>query len=183
MTDPIRAAQPASPAEGEVGDEVLPPRVGHILRLAEIIRAVDGNHDKGAAALAEAILSHPDICSAGLATEGEVAELMEWLGNHADDWKEMGLQNWADKYIRIRDLLAQRYPAPVPAGIVPVEYFDVDSCARIVCEPAEEGSGSCWMVKNSHHISPFSEFSTAEAAWNALRTFRHALPLPAEEGS
>jgi len=39
--------------------EGLPPRVGHILRLAEIIREVDGNHDKGAAALAEAILSHP----------------------------------------------------------------------------------------------------------------------------
>jgi hypothetical protein len=39
--------------------EGLPPRVGHILRLAEIIREVDGNHDKGAGALAEAILSHP----------------------------------------------------------------------------------------------------------------------------
>jgi hypothetical protein len=39
--------------------EGLPPRVGHILRLAEIIREVDGNHCKGAAALAEAILSHP----------------------------------------------------------------------------------------------------------------------------
>jgi hypothetical protein len=37
----------------------LPPRVGHILRLAEIIREVDGNHDLGAAALAEAILAHP----------------------------------------------------------------------------------------------------------------------------
>ena len=36
----------------------LPPRIGHVLRLAEIIREVDGNHDKGAAALAEAILSH-----------------------------------------------------------------------------------------------------------------------------
>lgn len=40
-------------------DEELPPRVGHILKLTEIIREVDGNHDKGAAALAEAILSHP----------------------------------------------------------------------------------------------------------------------------
>jgi len=40
-------------------DDELPPRVGHILRLADIIREVDGNHDKGAAALAEAILSHP----------------------------------------------------------------------------------------------------------------------------
>ena len=39
--------------------EGVPPRVGHILRLAEIIREVDGNHDKGAAALAEAILAHP----------------------------------------------------------------------------------------------------------------------------
>ena len=28
--------------------------------LALIIREVDGNHDKGSAALAEAILSHPD---------------------------------------------------------------------------------------------------------------------------
>ncbi len=40
----------------------LPPRVGLILRLAEIIREVDNNHDKSATALAEAILSHPD-CS------------------------------------------------------------------------------------------------------------------------
>ena len=31
----------------------------HILKLAEIIREVDGNHRLGAAALAEAILSHP----------------------------------------------------------------------------------------------------------------------------
>lgn len=35
------------------------PRVGHILRLAEVIREVDGNHRLGAAALAEAILAHP----------------------------------------------------------------------------------------------------------------------------
>jgi hypothetical protein len=36
----------------------LPPKVGHILRLAEIIREVGGSHSLGAAALAEAILSH-----------------------------------------------------------------------------------------------------------------------------
>ena len=51
---------PAVPVPKEV------PRIGHILRLAEIIREVDGRHDKGAAALAEAILSHPGIRSAGL---------------------------------------------------------------------------------------------------------------------
>jgi hypothetical protein len=50
-------AQP-EPVGGGLSDEELPPRVGHILRLAEIIREVDGSHDKGAAALAEAILSH-----------------------------------------------------------------------------------------------------------------------------
>lgn len=33
----------------------------HVLRLAEIIREVDGNHSLGAAALAEAILAHPRI--------------------------------------------------------------------------------------------------------------------------
>lgn len=37
-----------------------PNRPKQIDRLAAIIRDVDGNHDKGAAALAEAILSHPD---------------------------------------------------------------------------------------------------------------------------
>jgi hypothetical protein len=47
-----RISRPAIEPEG------LPPRVGHILRLAEIIREVDSNHDKGAAALAEAILAH-----------------------------------------------------------------------------------------------------------------------------
>jgi hypothetical protein len=46
-----RAAVTASPG--------LPPRVGHVLRLAEIIREVDGKHDLSAAALAEAILAHP----------------------------------------------------------------------------------------------------------------------------
>jgi len=55
MTDSIRSAT-ASPG--------LPPRVGHILRLAEIIEEVDLKSDRntfvvGAAALAEAILAHP----------------------------------------------------------------------------------------------------------------------------
>ena len=48
----------AAKPQGE-GDDGLPPRVGHILRLAEIIREVDGSHNLGASALAEAILSHP----------------------------------------------------------------------------------------------------------------------------
>lgn len=39
----------------------LPPKVGHILVLADIIREVDGNHSLGAAALAEAILNHASV--------------------------------------------------------------------------------------------------------------------------
>ena len=39
----------------------LPPKVGHIFRLSEIIREVDGSHSLGACALAEAILSHRDV--------------------------------------------------------------------------------------------------------------------------
>ena len=39
----------------------LPPKVGHILKLSEIIREVDGSHSLGAAALAEAILDHPSV--------------------------------------------------------------------------------------------------------------------------
>ena len=42
--------------------------IGHILRLAEIIREVDGGNQLGAAALAEAILEHPGFsgCHDGL---------------------------------------------------------------------------------------------------------------------
>lgn len=50
MTDSTRSAT-VSPG--------LPPRAGHILRLAEIIREVNGGNRLGAAALAEAILAHP----------------------------------------------------------------------------------------------------------------------------
>jgi hypothetical protein len=59
--------------------ERLPPRVGHILRLAEIIREVDGNHDKGAAALAEAILSHPGSRWSPTIEPVPVAERFEFL--------------------------------------------------------------------------------------------------------
>jgi len=64
-----RATATASPG--------LPPRVGHILRLAEIIREVDGKDELGAAALAEAILAHPGFsgCHDGpvdQAAQGEV---------------------------------------------------------------------------------------------------------------
>jgi hypothetical protein len=76
-----RAAAAASPG--------LPPRVGHILTLAAIIRKVDGKHDLGAAALAEAILAHPEFggCHDGPVAppaQGEPSESeqpIEWVVN------------------------------------------------------------------------------------------------------
>jgi hypothetical protein len=67
----------------------LEPDVDHILRLAEIIRDVDGKHDLGAAALAEAILAHPGFSGChdspvALPAQGEVAELVAALEADAE---------------------------------------------------------------------------------------------------
>jgi hypothetical protein len=80
MTDSIRSTT-ALPG--------LPPRVDHILRLAEIICKVDGKHDLGAAALAEAILAHPGFSGChdapvAAAVQGEPSESeepIEWVVN------------------------------------------------------------------------------------------------------
>jgi hypothetical protein len=53
----------------------LPPKVGHILKLAEIIREVDGSNSLGAAALAEAILSHHNVDGMNFVIEKEEEEL------------------------------------------------------------------------------------------------------------
>ena len=51
----------ARPSDGSKSPETEDgPDVEHILQLAAIIRKVDGNNTLGAAALAEAILSHPN---------------------------------------------------------------------------------------------------------------------------
>ena len=86
----------------------------------------------------------------------------------------------AENLSRAADLLEQRHPTPVPAGMFPVEYWDIDSGARIVTEPSEEAPGGCWVVLNSRHVNPLTEFPTAKAAWNALQQ-AHALLLPAGE--
>ena len=61
----IIACAIATPAPEEL--EPNDPDVDCILRLAEIVREVDGKHDLGAAALAEAILAHPrfSVCLDG----------------------------------------------------------------------------------------------------------------------
>lgn len=66
------------------------PKTERVLRLAAIIREVDGKHDLSAAALAEAILAHPGFsgCHDGPAAlpapePGEVEELLEFLDSLA----------------------------------------------------------------------------------------------------
>ena len=72
---------------------------------------------------------------------------------------------------RIRDLQIRLaiLSQPTP-GMIPMEYADVDSGARIVSEPSEDRpSTGCWVVRNSHYINPCKEFPTAEAAYHALK--------------
>ena len=111
------------------------PRIGHILRLAEIIREVDGKHDKGAAALAEAILSHPGIRSAGLTAalaepeaegpselELEAIELALWDKYRTKGWggeEFMYDNNFSDaleEYRAALDRWGSPAAAPVPVS-------------------------------------------------------------------
>lgn len=70
----------------------LPPKVGHVLLLAGIIREVDGGNRLGAAALAEAILSHrdfPGCCPAPFApvhTSERPWERKGWLDDQGRSW-------------------------------------------------------------------------------------------------
>jgi hypothetical protein len=106
-------AQPAAqPVEGEVNLELMAalieiqrlrdlcqtltttpapeePEAERVLRLAEIVREVDGKHELGAAALAEAILAHPGFsgCHDGPVAspaQGEMGELVAALEADAE---------------------------------------------------------------------------------------------------
>ena len=83
-----------------------------VLMLAAIICEVDGNHSKSAAALAESILGHPSFykCCNVLAppADGEVAELVEWLQEEADDYECIGCGDSAAKCNRVAELLERQ---------------------------------------------------------------------------
>ena len=199
-----RPAAAPVPEPGEV------PRIGHILRLAEIIREVDGRHDKGAAALAEAILSHPGICSAGLAaldeadgpavpdgrepasvalqpSDGEVVELVVELRRICFDVAPCD----ADAITRAADLLAQRHPAPVP--VLPDDALIIEPAEHTLLVPVAQpvpvserlpGPVDCDAEDNCWWFDPH-----ADGAWY-LDTYQscythwlpaNALPLPTPE--
>lgn len=69
----------------------------HILKLAEIIRAVDGGNRLGAAALAEAILSHPGSrWSPAIEPEPEgpsESDVTELFYRYVGEGSEVGFEN------------------------------------------------------------------------------------------
>lgn len=166
--------QPAPPAEGEVGEAAL------VRRMCEIILGnTFGNKELDSLALL--VGHHPDVLNApDPAPAGEVAELVDRLRRASDGASAMGWEQDSWVIARAADLLEQRHPTPVPGGMIPVEYWDIDSGARIVTEPSEEGPGGCWVVLNSRYVNPLDEFQTAQAAWDALQQAT-AMPLPSGE--
>ena len=88
-----------------------------MIALSSIIREVDGRHDLGAAALAEAILAHPGFsgCHDGpdaLPAQGEVAELVAALEADAEcvAAEQPDLMQLTDKQLRRVTELLKRLP-------------------------------------------------------------------------
>jgi hypothetical protein len=177
------AATAAALAQPE--PERLPPRVGHILRLAEIIREVDGNHDKGAAALAEAILSHPGSrWSPTIEPEGVGDEdIPQWsegvCGDGAAilrDGVMMPIEEVVASLNRAEILTRWGRPTTEP---VPV--------AERLPEPEDcDAEGRCWWLTlavadgGRGGYSTFWELTTFKAAMRCASHWlpHHALPLP-----
>ena len=89
-----------------------------ILHLAEIIRNVDGNHDKGAAALAEAILSHPGWPV--VASSIKPVPVSERLPA-AEDMGGDGLSWWFDSSgIWVLDYFSSHYSHWLPYSALPL---------------------------------------------------------------
>ena len=117
------------------GTPPLPPRVDHILTLAAIIRKVDGRHDLGAAALAEAILAHPGFSGChdaptALPAQGELGKgLVAELHRMANDAREAGWNTDAECLTRWASLEGSRYtttPPPLPPGYIDAEHQGED---------------------------------------------------------
>jgi hypothetical protein len=99
----VMARARASLAQPEPQGPMPEPDVDDILRLAAIIRRVDGNHDKGAAALAEAILSHPGsrwsptIEPEGVGDDAPEKDAPVWYNSDmASSWEAGRRDGWSD---------------------------------------------------------------------------------------
>ena len=113
--------------------------------------------------LHKAIKSTGEPAPAG---DGEREELAADLDECADSCVLAEKHNWAKHMRRAAALLRE----PALEGLFPVEYWHMDSGARIFNEPSEEQpSRGCWVVRNSRHVNPCTEFPTVAAALAALQ--------------
>jgi hypothetical protein len=179
------AAEPPAPAE---------PDTDAVLTLAAIIREVDGNNSLGAAALAEAILAHPNAASVfqppapAPAADGEREEreeLATFLTKEAvamDYWFE---SDTAKKVRRAAALLRQL----PPEGLEAIQYWAGDDGAviqRTLRAPeswAIRAGIACMSTTGEWNIEPMPSDRTDEwlanhrwpsaaAAWAALQQAR-----------
>jgi hypothetical protein len=160
------------------------PEVDDILRLAAIIRRVDGNHDKGAAALAEAILSHPDSRwqHAQPEPQGPTDEELKNLANKAwisvDVLKEYDLiENAFDCCGFARAVLARWgrpaiEPVPVSERLPGPEDCDAEGRCWWWNVTMDPDSPNWWSLESIEYIE-------TEPYWLP----RWALPVPVVEGA
>ena len=148
------------------------PEADAALSLAAIIRSVDGSHSLGAAALADAILSHPDAASVfqppapdhipGATKmvadgDGEREEMAQWLERFYEYAYELGRPDWGHMTTRTAALLRQPAPAPVPVSDRPWEREEwCDAEGRCWWGmPADEFFSPDWTLGTHEDIEDF----------------------------
>jgi hypothetical protein len=178
-----RAAATASPG--------LPPRVGHIVRLAEIIREVDGKHDLSAAALAEAILAHPGFsgCHDGpvaSAAQGEVAELVAALEADAEcvEVEHYDLCNMtADQMRRIAHLLkTSTQPADIDPGFTAdlLRYeFSVHDNYDVEVAGGDAATFGEVLAEGRHYLSQYSQDGPHKLEFRCVQVMDYSEPTHA----
>ena len=163
------------------------PEVDDILRLAAIIRRVDGNHDKGAAALAEAILGHPDSRWQHAQPEPQGPDPVDyrrWHEAHSEDCSTWSEQPTAPLTLRttVEALAWANYclarwgrpaiePVPVSERLPGPEDCDESG---LTCN----GGGWCWWFEQSSQMWVADFYSSHYTHWLP----HHALPVPQLEG-
>ena len=149
-------------------------------RLAAIIREVDGGHSLGAAALAEAILGHPDIClppeekpapPPASPDDGDFEDLCCEYGFQTED-----AESQETLFQMFRDVLARwgTTPTPIPIAERLPEEVDCDT------------EGRCWWYMAPHVVGIFRKSPTWCLGKRVSEDFgvwthwcaSHALPLP-----
>lgn len=133
------AAEPPAPAE---------PDTDAVLSLAAIIRRVDGSNSLGAAALAEAILSHPGVAFSVLPpasgpTTDDIWELCEDHEFHLGDGFDGEAS--AEIMLQIIRVALTRWGRPAPAPAADGERDHVPDAGNMVAADGEREELAQWL--------------------------------------